>query len=165
MKTIDSFFFKHTHTPIETQADQDGNGTIDFAEFIAMMPGQEKDDDAEQEMLEAFQVFDTDGNGSITADELKAIFNNLGEKLTDEEIDEYVDETKRKRKLLDQEGFVCVFFNLQSKTRTLLAVVTFEYLQSIDLFFTPPISETHLFYIPPFFSFHFLPLHQHDQGG
>jgi calmodulin len=53
-----------------------------------MMPRQEKDDDAEAEMLEAFQVFDTDGNGSITADELRQIFNNLGEKLTDEEIDE-----------------------------------------------------------------------------
>mmetsp|Transcript_53342 Transcript_53342/g.129687 ORF Transcript_53342/g.129687 Transcript_53342/m.129687 type:complete len:127 (+) Transcript_53342:770-1150(+) len=74
------------------QADQDGNGTIDFAEFIAMMPAQDKDDDAEQEMLEAFQVFDTDGNGSITADELKSIFNNLGEKLTDEEIDDMIKE-------------------------------------------------------------------------
>ena len=61
-----------------------------------MMPAQDKDDDAEQEMLEAFQVFDTDGNGSITADELKSIFNNLGEKLTDEEIDEYVNITTSK---------------------------------------------------------------------
>jgi calmodulin len=57
-----------------------------------MMPRQEKDDDAEEEMLEAFKVFDTDGNGSITADELRQIFHNLGEKLTDEEIEDMIKE-------------------------------------------------------------------------
>jgi calmodulin len=74
------------------KADKDGNGTIDFAEFIHMMPSQEKDDNAEEEMLEAFQVFDTDGNGSITADELRQIFSNLGESLTDEEITDMIKE-------------------------------------------------------------------------
>jgi len=57
-----------------------------------MMPRQERDDNAEEEMIEAFQVFDTDGNGSITADELRQIFNNLGEKLTDEEISDMIKE-------------------------------------------------------------------------
>lgn len=57
-----------------------------------MMPAQERDDNAEEEMLEAFRVFDTDGNGSITADELRQIFNNLGEKLTDEEISDMIEE-------------------------------------------------------------------------
>jgi len=74
------------------EADEDGNGTIDFAEFIKMMPTQERDDDAEAEMLEAFRVFDTDGNGSITADELRQIFLNLGEKLTEEEIADMIEE-------------------------------------------------------------------------
>mmetsp|Transcript_47156 Transcript_47156/g.52542 ORF Transcript_47156/g.52542 Transcript_47156/m.52542 type:complete len:150 (-) Transcript_47156:1616-2065(-) len=74
------------------EADTDGNGTIDFVEFIEMMPGQERDDNAEEEMIEAFRVFDTDGNGSITADELRQIFNNLGEKLTDEEISDMIKE-------------------------------------------------------------------------
>lgn len=74
------------------EADKDGNGTIDFAEFIEMMPTQERDDNAEEEMLEAFRVFDTDGNGSITADELRQIFVNLGEKLTEDEIADMIDE-------------------------------------------------------------------------
>jgi calmodulin len=74
------------------EADKDGNGTIDFGEFIEMMPTQERDENAEEEMLEAFRVFDTDGNGSITADELRQIFNNLGEKLTDEEISDMIEE-------------------------------------------------------------------------
>merc|ERR1711935_1073483 len=74
------------------EADKDGNGTIDFGEFIEMMPTQERDENAEEEMLEAFRVFDTDGNGSITADELRQIFVNLGEKLTDEEISDMIEE-------------------------------------------------------------------------
>jgi len=77
------------------EADTDGNGTIDFQEFIEMMPTQERDDNAEEEMLEAFRVFDTDGNGSITADELRQIFNNLGEKLTDEEISDMIQEADK----------------------------------------------------------------------
>ena len=61
-------------------------------EFIEMMPRQERDDNAEEEMIEAFRIFDTDGDGSITADELRQIFNNLGEKLTDEEISDMIKE-------------------------------------------------------------------------
>ena len=75
------------------QADVDGNGTIDFAEFITMMPAISTDDThAEEDMLEAFKVFDTDGNGMIDSDELRQIMNNLGEKLTQEEVDEMVKE-------------------------------------------------------------------------
>lgn len=77
------------------EADVDGNGTIDFAEFIQMMPAaskNERDENAEEEMLEAFKVFDSDGNGNISADELRQIMANLGEKLTDEEVDEMVKE-------------------------------------------------------------------------
>jgi calmodulin len=74
------------------KADKDGSETIDFAEFIQMMPKMERDDDAEAEMLEAFRVFDTDGNGSITSEELRQIFSNFGEKLTDEEISDMIKE-------------------------------------------------------------------------
>ena len=77
------------------QADTDGNGTIDFAEFIQMMPAatrNERDENAEEEMMEAFQIFDSDGNGNISADELRQIMANLGEKMTQEEVEEMVKE-------------------------------------------------------------------------
>jgi len=51
-----------------------------------------KDTDSEEELREAFRVFDKDGSGSITAAELRHIMSNLGEKLTDEELDEMVRE-------------------------------------------------------------------------
>ena len=40
----------------------------------------------------ANEVFDRDGNGFISAAELRHVMTNLGEKLTDEEVDEMIRE-------------------------------------------------------------------------
>merc|ERR1711884_448484 len=45
-----------------------------------------------EELIEAFKVFDRDGNGFISAAELRHVMTNLGEKLTDEEVDEMIRE-------------------------------------------------------------------------
>jgi len=45
-----------------------------------------------EEIREAFQVFDKDGSGSISAQELRQVMNNLGEGLTDVEVDEIIQE-------------------------------------------------------------------------
>ena len=74
------------------EVDADGNGTIDFPEFLTMMARKMKDTDSEEEIIEAFKVFDKDGNGFISAAELRHIMTNLGEKLTDEEVDEMIRE-------------------------------------------------------------------------
>merc|ERR1712196_96297 len=70
------------------EVDADGNGTIDFPEFLSLMARKMKDTDTEEELIEAFKVFDRDGNGFISAAELRHVMTNLGEKLTDEEVDE-----------------------------------------------------------------------------
>ena len=80
----------HSHPPL--QVDADGNGTIDFPEFLTMMARKMKDTDSAEEIKEAFKVFDKDGNGFISAAELRHIMTNLGEKLTDEEVDEMIRE-------------------------------------------------------------------------
>ena len=74
------------------EVDADGNGTIDFPEFLTMMARKMKDTDSEEELKEAFKVFDKDGNGFISAAELRHVMTNLGEKLTDEEVDEMIRE-------------------------------------------------------------------------
>jgi hypothetical protein len=43
-------------------------------------------------LLEAFKVFDKDGNAFISAAELKHAMSKLGEKLTDEEVDDMIRE-------------------------------------------------------------------------
>ena len=43
-----------------------------------------KDTETEDDLLDAFKVFDRDGNGVISPAELRHIMTNLGEKLSDE---------------------------------------------------------------------------------
>lgn len=45
----------------------------------AMMARKMKDTDSEEEIREAFKVFDKDGNGYISAAELRHVMTNLGE--------------------------------------------------------------------------------------
>ncbi|NXX79624.1 CALMS protein, partial [Urocolius indicus] len=74
------------------EADADGSGTVDFGEFLALMARKMKATESEEEIREAFRVFDKDGNGYISAAELRHVMTNLGEKLTDEEVDEMIRE-------------------------------------------------------------------------
>ena len=83
---------------IELQID-DSDGVI-VASYSTDNPWHKCDDDAatyyqgttEEELIEAFKVFDRDGNGFISAAELRHVMTNLGEKLTDEEVDEMIRE-------------------------------------------------------------------------
>lgn len=74
------------------EVDVDGNGSIDFPEFLSLMARKMRDTDTEEELVDAFRVFDRDGNGLISAAELRHVMTNLGEKLTDEEVDEMIKE-------------------------------------------------------------------------
>ncbi|XP_044477063.1 calmodulin-like [Mangifera indica] len=75
-----------------SEVDADQNGTIDFPEFLNLMARKLKDTDSEEELKEAFKVFDKDQNGFISAAELRHVMANLGEKLTDEEVKEMIQE-------------------------------------------------------------------------
>ena len=74
------------------EVDPDGKGTIDFQGFLTIMTRKMKDTDPEEEMREAFHMFDKDGNGFISAADLHHVMTILGEKLTDEEVDEMIKE-------------------------------------------------------------------------
>lgn len=78
-----------------------GNGTIEFGEFLFMMSKKMKETDSEEELREAFRVFDKNGDGFISASELRHVMTNLGEKLTDEEVEDMIKEAD-----LDGDGLV-----------------------------------------------------------
>ncbi|KAJ3997617.1 calmodulin [Lentinula boryana] len=86
------------------EVDTDGNGFVDFPEFLSMMARKMKDIDSEEEIKEAFRVFDKDGNGFISAAELRHVMTNLGEKLTEDEVDEMMREA-------DQDGNGTIDYN------------------------------------------------------
>jgi len=74
------------------EVDANGNGTIDFEEFLEMMARKMKETDTAEEIRQAFRVFDKDGNGFISSAELRHVMTNLGERLTDEEVEEMIRE-------------------------------------------------------------------------
>ena len=64
--------------------DTNANGAIDFNEFIEMMV--KRDSRIEDDVAHAFKVFDRDGDGLISEEELRLTMNNLGEPLTEAEV-------------------------------------------------------------------------------
>jgi calmodulin len=77
------------------EVDADNSGTIDFVEFLAMMARKMKDTDSEEEIREAFKVFDCENNGYISAAELRHVMISIGERLTNDEVDEMIREADR----------------------------------------------------------------------
>ena len=72
------------------EVDFDGKGSIDFPAFLTMMAKRIKDYDSEEEVLDAFRVFDKDGNGHMLAADLKHLMISIGERVSDEELDEMI---------------------------------------------------------------------------
>ena len=68
--------------------DKDKSGRIDFAEFLDIMITKMSEKDSVTELEKAFQLFDLDGDGKISFDDLKQVARELNENMTDEELRE-----------------------------------------------------------------------------
>ena len=74
------------------QVDLDNNGRIDFNEFAELMTKRSKETDIEEEVINAFRVLDKQGQGTISTVELRHLMVTLGDKLTEEEVEEMLRE-------------------------------------------------------------------------
>ena len=63
--------------------------------FLEMVSPRMLNRDSREEILKVFALFDDDNTGAISFKNLKRVANELGENLTDEELQEMIDEADR----------------------------------------------------------------------
>jgi len=96
-----------------------GSGTVDFPEFLNMMAKKiQNTDSVEDEIKEAFRVFDKDGHGHISADEFRFVMRNIGSQMTEEEIEEMIAEADH-----DHDGLISYDGRLTSLLTYLLTCI------------------------------------------
>merc|ERR1712180_46158 len=71
------------------ESDLNGDGTIDFSEFLEMMKRKSSETDQMESLKEAFKIFDKNKSGHIEAKELKAVTTTLGQSLSSEEFEAF----------------------------------------------------------------------------
>ena len=67
-----------------------GSSSVDFTGFLSVYAKCDKIGDSEEDFDEAFRVFDKEGNGQISAAEMRHMLTNLGEKMTDTQTDAFM---------------------------------------------------------------------------
>ncbi|XP_059472850.1 troponin C, isoallergen Bla g 6.0101-like [Neocloeon triangulifer] len=80
---------------IVVEMDSEGTGNLDFESFCVLSARFLVEEDTEkmqQELREAFRLYDREGNGYITTDTLKEIFRELDNTITEEDLDEMIEE-------------------------------------------------------------------------
>lgn len=93
-------------TELEVQAminegDIDGNGSLDFEEFVELLGLKLSLEMSIDDYRDAFRLIDKDNNGFLSSAELRAIYIALGIKISDEDVEEMIREAD-----LDCDGVV-----------------------------------------------------------
>lgn len=113
------------------EVDREGRGVIEFQDFLDLMTVKmvisslkssflltnlifnQAERDPRDEILKAFRLFDDDNTGKISLKNLKRVARELGEAMTEEELQEMIDEADR-----DGDGEICEeeFVRIMKKT-------------------------------------------------
>merc|ERR1712201_47657 len=78
-----------------TDVDNDGNGTIEFAEFLAMMTGKMGEKDTREDIEKVFKLFDDDNTGKISLRNLRRVAQELGENIDEEALQDMINQADR----------------------------------------------------------------------
>ena len=62
--------------------------TIEFNEFLQLLSKQQRSGTNYDSLKDAFSIFDKDDDGYIPVNEMRDILQSLGDKMTDQELDE-----------------------------------------------------------------------------
>jgi calmodulin len=94
---------------VSSSSTNDG-GSVDLNSFVAFMATKVPLAGFEEEIRNAFRLFDKDGDGFITPAELKTVLGRLGENLTDEDVTAMIAEA-------DTDGDGQVYIGIQVEPR------------------------------------------------
>jgi centrin-1 len=72
-----------------------GSANVTLDEFIDMVSPRMLNRDSREEIMKVFSLFDDDNSGAISFKNLQRVAMELGENLTDEELQEMIDEADR----------------------------------------------------------------------
>merc|ERR1711959_42918 len=75
--------------------DESGDGEIDYDEFAVMMSAKMEEKGGKAVIMKAFRAFDEDEVGHISLKDIKRVAHELGENMTDVELEELVAEIGR----------------------------------------------------------------------
>merc|ERR1711868_95837 len=78
-----------------SDVDNDGNGTIEFAEFLEMMTGKMGEKDSREDIEKVFKLFDDDSTNKISFRNLARVAEELGENIDDEELQDMINQADR----------------------------------------------------------------------
>ncbi|XP_046385332.1 neo-calmodulin-like [Ischnura elegans] len=97
MRSLGQFATEEELQQMLTEVDIDGDGSFSFDEFVEIVSnmGTAADktaDEEEKELRDAFRVFDKHNRGYISASDLRAVLQCLGEDLSEEEIEDMIKE-------------------------------------------------------------------------
>ena len=85
MKSMGQSLNKRELQELVREMDVNRNGTLEFNEFLVLMSKLSKDTDFEDELVEAFKIFDQDNHGMLTGLELKMMMMRFGDKVSEKE--------------------------------------------------------------------------------
>lgn len=98
-----------------SSSDYTANGVIDFEDFLIIMTSNiESENDIEDDLKEAFQMFDLDGSGFILNNELKIVMKRLDENVTEQQLNQimkYMDTSKNGK--ISYQEFRDFFFDVK----------------------------------------------------
>merc|ERR1712153_9545 len=78
-----------------SDVDNDGNGTIEFGEFLGMMTAKMGEKDTREDIEKVFKLFGDDNTNKISFRNLARVAEELGETIDDEELQDMINQADR----------------------------------------------------------------------